>query len=142
MKKWFVVLAIGCIALTGAWAQEEAQEEAVEEAPEVTLTGEVVELSCYLKDQRGEDHAECAINCAENGMPIAFVALEADDKEVMYQVLFEDGTAPLDILIDFVGQQVDITGTIKEKAGAKIIIASDVIGEDDWLSSDSIGSTG
>ena len=135
MKMWFLVVTMGLLGLMGASAQEEAKEEAKEEeVPEVTLTGEVVELSSYLKDQHGEDHSECISN-AENGLPVAFVAMEADDKEVMYQVLLEDGTAPIDILIDFVGTEVDITGKIVEKAGTKFIIASDVVGGDDWLDS-------
>ncbi len=134
MKKWFLVVTMGLLCLMGARAQEAAKEEAAEEAPDITLTGEVVEVSCYLKDERGDDHSECISN-AENGLPVAFVAMEADDKEVMYQVLFEDGTAPIDILIDFVGTEVDITGKIVEKAGTKFIIASDVVGGDDWLDS-------
>jgi hypothetical protein len=144
MKKLMLVVTMASVALMGAWAQEAAKEEPKADAPEVTLTGEVVELSCFLKGQRGEKHAKCGTTCAENGMPIGFVAKEADDKEQYYQVIFADGTAPIDVFIDLIGQEVDVTGKVIEKAGAKFIIAADdtaVEGGDSWLPTNVGGSS-
>src|SRR5690606_20835744 len=112
MKKWMLCAAFVTVAAPFAAVAEEGEEKKeAEETAEVTLTGEVVELSCYVKGQRGEEHIDCALQCLDNGLPVAFVVTE-EDKEQLYFVLFEDGTAPVDMLYDYVGTEVDLTGKV------------------------------
>lgn len=138
MKKWMYMTLAALVIVPAAWAQDEAKDEGAEEAAAIILTGEVVELSSYLEGLRGEDNIDEAIMRVDSGMPLAFVVTE-EEKETLYLVLFEDGTAPIDMLYDYVGTEVDLTGKVVEKGGAKIVVASEVAGADDWLATN-VGS--
>ena len=56
-----------------------------------TVTGEVVDLACYLPhpDMKGASHRKCAETCAKKGMPLGLLT---DDKQVY--VLLEDHQNP------------------------------------------------
>ncbi|MBI2175083.1 MAG: hypothetical protein HYU33_07805, partial [Candidatus Omnitrophica bacterium] len=79
MKRMAAVF-IGMMVLispTIAWTQEEHQHQHSHEASmpkEETLTGEVMDVFCYLshKEQgQGKDHASCAKKCIQSGLPVA-----------------------------------------------------------------------
>src|SRR3954469_13285097 len=45
----------------------------------VTLTGEIVDMSCYLQlGKHGDKHASCGKKCITNGQPIGLVTKEGD----------------------------------------------------------------
>ena len=57
-----------------------------------TLTGEVVDLACYLSHPatgRGPGHRKCAETCAKKGIPMGLLT---EDKQVF--LLLEDHDAP------------------------------------------------
>jgi hypothetical protein len=57
-----------------------------------TVTGEVVDLSCYLhhpETSHGASHKKCAETCAKKGLPMGILT---DDKQVF--VLLEDHEKP------------------------------------------------
>ncbi len=80
----------------------------------MTVTGELVEVSCYLQlGKRGEKHIPCGAKCLQNGQP--FGVLTA--KKQLYLVLAEehdprrDGQADLRTgLIPLLAKQVSVTG--------------------------------
>lgn len=113
------VLAVGTAAVLAgfvAWAEEAAKEE----AKDVTLKGEIVDLSCYLtKGAKGADHAKCAADCISKGAPAGLLA--------------EDGTVTLLIskkvkLAGFAGKTVDVKGKCYEKGGLKGVVVEDIPG--------------
>ena len=65
---------MGVLLIVGAgivWAHE---ERAATAGGEQTLTGEVVDVVCYLshgKDALGKGHAGCAKKCIKSGLPVA-----------------------------------------------------------------------
>ncbi|PYU95309.1 MAG: hypothetical protein DMG08_05310 [Acidobacteria bacterium] len=91
---------------------------------EVTITGEIVDVSCYVKmGALGMDHKECALGCAKAGMPLALledktskVYLLVSDKE------FESVNVKLQPLEKSVAQKsIAIRGRTYEKGGQLIL---------------------
>ena len=82
MAGWMVGVAL-VVGGGAAWAHEEhehgagtAPQEALGEAAaqEQTLTGEVVDVFCYLshgEEGLGVKHAGCAKKCIKGGLPVA-----------------------------------------------------------------------
>ena len=120
----FIVFVL--FSLTSAfWVQDivKAAEE-----KEVTVTGEVIDSSCYIKmGAKGMDHKECAINCAKASIPLAIledksgkVYMLASDKE------FESANVKFQPLEKFVAQKVMVKGKIYEKGGQQLLAISSV----------------
>src|SRR5262245_32376582 len=71
--RWFVPVVIAA-GLSGAGAADPSAP-----AADVTVTGEVVETSCYIRmGAKGESHRKCAELCVTAGIPLA-VLDEASD---------------------------------------------------------------
>ena len=86
------------------------------------LTGEVVDVSCYLQlGKHGEAHAACATKCATNGQPIGLL-----DKQGGLTLLFpeehhprRDGQAEIrTVLIPLLAKTVTMHGTATTVHGA------------------------
>ena len=94
-------------------------------AKETTVTGKVVDQTCYLKDKAntGDAHgakADCATACAKRGAPLAVLT----DDGKLYQItggLAADNNAKL---VAHVSHTVEVTGDVSEKDG-KMMIAAD-----------------
>ena len=130
-------VARGIIALVllvnagSAWAHSEHEhgagvtEPAAENtAQEQTLTGEVVDVFCYLshdKEGLGPKHAVCAKKCISSGLP---VAIKVGDE--LYLATMADHTAANAQFADLAGQQVTVRGKIMEKDGQHLIAVSSV----------------
>ena len=62
MKKYLVPVLMLALALLSRPALADDHEE--EKAKDVTLTGEVLDLTCFLEHGgKGESHASCAKSC-------------------------------------------------------------------------------
>ncbi len=128
-----VVVALGSGA---AWAQEAHEHEghahdhgsaAAQEAAapaEQTLTGEVVDVFCYLSHPAqglGKDHAGCAKKCIKGGLP---VAIKVGDQ--LYLATMADHVAANAQLAELAAQQVTVTGKVMELDGQHLIAISSV----------------
>src|SRR5438128_7600816 len=68
-------------------AATEAQKKVLATGKPVTVTGEVVDVSCYMQlGKRGEAHVACGTKCIANGQPIGIV----DADENLYIVMPEE----------------------------------------------------
>lgn len=105
------VIGMAGLVLSAAfvWAHEGAGAQ--------TITGEVVDLACYLgHGERGPGHAECARKCIASGLP---VGIQAGDT-VYLAVGSEHGTANA-TLAPLAAKQVTVEGTVSEKDGVHLI---------------------
>ena len=86
-----------------------------------TLSGELVDLQCQLKDakNKGADHAECALSCAKRGATLGILTADS-----LFTVTGEFTRENNRRLIAFVAKPVVATGTISEKDGKKLIDVS------------------
>lgn len=113
-------LAVLCLASMAVVAQDKASEP-----KDVELTGEAVDIACYLTGKSGEGHAGCATSCVSGGKPIGFVT-KKDGKSMMIFVM--DGDKPAkDVLGPHMGKQITVKGTYQEKDGLKILQVKEVV---------------
>ena len=92
---------------------------------EVTLSGEPVDINCFLTGKSGEGHASCAMSCAERGNPIGLFVKDGD-KEELYLVIGGGGKSAKDAIAEHMGKQVKATGKVTNKGGMKVIEVSKV----------------
>ena len=113
-----------------------------EEAQEVSVTGEPVDIQCYLGGRSGEGHAACAKSCAEGGKPIGFVTVDDEGKEHLYLVMGAESKPAKDYMLEHMGQEGTATGTVVTKDGMKVLTVSKVEAaeDDDWFPSEGVGS--
>ena len=123
--RWGLVAVIGAFGINGiVLAHEghdgEAHEMAAENTgAEQTLTGEVVDVFCYLshgKEGLGKGHAGCAKKCIESGLP---VALKVGDQLYLAAMATHDPANKT--LAEFAGDQVTVHGQVMEQDGQHLI---------------------
>lgn len=119
------------LGAAGAWASNEHEHghgaahepvAAAVGAGEQTLTGEVVDVLCYLshgKDGLGKGHASCAKKCISGGLP---VALKVGDQ--LYLAAMADHTPANQPLVARAGEQVTVRGKLIEQDGQRLIVIS------------------
>jgi hypothetical protein len=92
--------------------------------PSLTVTGEVVDLWCYLEGgDHGPSHKECSTACAKSGNPIGLV----DSKGNIYVTAgMQEHQPARDVLIDKMNQQVTVTGTLVKKGGTQMLYVKSV----------------
>jgi hypothetical protein len=94
-----------------------ADEAKKEEAPKpVTMTGEIIDLSCYVDHAAmGMEHAKCANSCIKKGLPVGFLSSDG----TMYIMVGKDHEPINALVADFAGKKSTVTGTVKENKGFK-----------------------
>ncbi|MEX2115317.1 MAG: hypothetical protein WEB37_00400 [Bacteroidota bacterium] len=110
MKYFMMVLLILAFAFGISSAQEKKMSK------EMTVSGEVVDVACYLAgDAKGPDHVACATACAKAGGALGI--LTADGK--LYVSLLPDDhkKSPNHLLMDFIGKNVEAKGYVRVKGG-------------------------
>ncbi len=87
-----------------------------------TITGEIVEGTCYLKkgeEGRGREHRDCAIRCIKEGRP-PFVRDEMTGR--LYLATFPDSTPDeREHWLSQVGNRVQVTGKVQERDGLRLL---------------------
>ena len=95
-KKFFATAAILTLVLGGAAFSLD----------EWTGKGEVVELGCLKKGQKGEAHASCAKKCLSGGAEMGL--LDADGNVTKLKA--GDDKSAYDALIELAGKQAKVSG--------------------------------
>jgi hypothetical protein len=91
----------------------------------VTITGEVIGLNCYLSEgskATGEKHKACALNCAKAGGMLAILTSDG----TIYVPVVSMGTNPDTQLMDYVADQVEVTGEVHDRGNMKGIEISSI----------------
>ena len=116
------------------WAQDEHTHGNAEQAHEMsatgsntgeqTLTGEVVDVFCYLSHGKmglGKDHAGCAKKCITAGLP---VAIKVGDQ--LYLATMANHEPANKAFVAFAGEQVTVHGKVMEQDGQRLIAITSV----------------
>jgi len=114
--------AIALVAVIAALSFSPSQAVLAEEAK---LTGEPVDMNCYLGGKSGPGHAGCATACANKGNPIGFL-VEKDGKKELYLVVGGGGKAAKEHMAAHMGKQVNASGKVATVDGMKVITVSKV----------------
>jgi hypothetical protein len=90
----------------------------------LTVSGEVVEMWCYLEaGDRGAAKKACATSCARAGNPIALV----DDKGELYLLAGLQSHQPAqELLLDKMSERITVTGTLVKNPKAQMIYIESV----------------
>jgi hypothetical protein len=91
---------------------------------QTTVKGEVVDVACAVKKApggKGADHAGCAMACAKKGAPIGVMTEDA-----IYTITGDYTANNNAKLLEFVAKQVEVTGTVTEKDGQKMIAVTSI----------------
>ena len=114
--KRLLTLSVAVIVggLVVAWSAQAADEKS--EAT-VTVTGEVLDMACYLDHgAHGEKHAKCAATCIESGMP---VGIKGEDGKT-YLLVGEH--KPLNkTLAEYAGKTITVKGKLASRDGINMI---------------------
>jgi hypothetical protein len=109
-------------------AATEAQKKMLEAGKPKTVTGEVVDVSCYLQlGKRGEAHVACGTKCINNGQPIGLV----DTSGTLYILFAEehhprrDGSTDLKkVFVPLLAKQVAVSGMVTEMRGYRALFVN------------------
>jgi len=84
---------------------------------EVTVTGEVLDMSCYLDHgATGEKHAACAKKCIASGLP---VGIKANDGKTY--LLIGDHKPANSELADYAAKTITVKGKLASREGVNMI---------------------
>jgi hypothetical protein len=111
-------------------ASAEANKKVLESGKKTSVTGEVVDVSCYLQlGKRGEAHVACGTKCLTNGQPIGIV----DGEGKLYLVMSEehhprrDGQTELkSVFIPLLAKTVTVNGMEVETHGIHALFVNTV----------------
>jgi hypothetical protein len=84
-----------------------------------TITGEVVDLACYLPhpaQSHGTSHKKCAETCLKKGMPIGLVT---DDKQVYVLLEDHENAKAYGLLKDKAAETVTVEGEKVNQGGTQ-----------------------
>lgn len=123
MRAWIsFLLAVGFVSLP--WGGVVAHEGEVHggQASVQTVTGEVVDLACYLAEgARGAGHRECAQKCIASGLP---VGIKAEDR--LYLVVGSKHGPANETLAPLAAKTVTAEGTVTERDGVHLLAVEKV----------------
>ena len=109
---------------SGAHGEHGMHDEHGTQGKAVALTGEIIDLTCYLahpETGRGAEHQQCAESCLNKGLPAGLLV----DK-TLYVLLGPNHQAVNDKVAEYAGKVVTINGVVKEMNGLKGIIVESV----------------
>jgi hypothetical protein len=122
---WVMAGLVGTAGVVSAHEEHQhgaaaSHQEIAGAAPtEQALTGEVVDVFCYLshgKDGLGAGHASCAQRCIQSGLP---VGIKVGDQ--IYVATMADHNPANAKLAVLAGQQVTVHGKVLEADGQHLI---------------------
>jgi hypothetical protein len=113
MKHRRIALLLVTLALHGL-----AVSHGDPEPEQVTVSGEIVDLHCYLREHHalGDEHAGCARSCLEQGQPMGLLT---GDGTLYVLSAHHVSSAAFDAAKRLAGQTVDVTGVPLERHGVK-----------------------
>ena len=91
---------------------------------EVTVTGEVLDMNCYMSGEKhGPAHKQCAQGCLSGGAPMGLLT---KDKKVYLLTKNNANADAYKTLQGKAAEEVTVTGTLQEKGGVTAIVVSSV----------------
>ena len=125
MKKQSMLIVLLLLAIAALAPAQDKKEK--KDAKEVSVTGELIDVKCYLTGMmggKGDDHKQCAIDCIKGGLPVGILE---DKTEKVYTIVPKKGMeGGNSAMTKYVAQKITLTGIIVEKGGTKLLVYSQV----------------
>lgn len=134
-KRLFVFLTLAALGvwglpgvMTGLRAEDQGHDDGDDghkaKGEEVTLTGEIVDLHCFLlhpETGKGSEHAKCAKTCMNKGLPIGLFA-----EGRVYLLLSKGHDSVKGLAAEHAGHQVSVKGVRFQRHGMWALQAESV----------------
>jgi uncharacterized protein (DUF2147 family) len=105
-----------------AFAAEEKAKEGADAAASKEVTGEVVDMMCYVDHGgKGEKHAACAAKCIKSGGPVGIAS------EGKTYLIVGDHKPMNEQLAEHAGKTITVKGKIAEKDGISMIENAEIV---------------
>lgn len=113
-----LLFVMSVAALAGDEMKKETKGAMKEMGKEVTLTGEVLDMNCYMEHgAMGPDHANCAKTCISKGLPAGFLASDG----TVYLLIGKDHNPVNAMVADWAGKKSTVTGMVVDQKGMKAL---------------------
>lgn len=118
MKRIVTILAVLTAVAGFTFAVASAAEKAEsKEMKPATMTGEIVDLGCYLgHGAKGAGHMECAAKCISGGMPMGLLTPKG---ELFLLTMDHTNADPFNHAKEWASKQVKVTGQVNTRDGMK-----------------------
>jgi hypothetical protein len=122
MRRLLPLIVVSVLLLVAVMYSQDNTKSVVKES---TITGEVVDVSCYLDHgAKGERHKQCAEMCAKSGSALGI--LTSDGKLYISLLPENHKSGPNEKLMGFIAQNVTVNGIIRSSGGVNGIVVKDV----------------
>ena len=102
--------------------EHEHGKEKLDAAASKTVTGEVVDMMCYLDhNAMGDKHAACAAKCIKGGAPVGITS------EGKAYLIVGDHKLMNDQLAEYAGKTITVKGKIAERDGIAMIENAEIV---------------
>ncbi|MCE9500716.1 MAG: hypothetical protein K8R21_09475 [Leptospira sp.] len=119
--KYFFLILSAFLFLAPSW----------DDSSEVIIRGEIVDSKCALGAMSpgdGKSHKICSIRCIKNGMPPLLKVRDRGGQGYRYYLLSDQGKKGAnEMVIPFIGQPVDVKGTLIRDANLVMIEIREII---------------
>src|SRR5205809_3436234 len=114
-RSFAMLAALALFAFSVPATAHEGHHIAGEKTVTKTITGEVVDMGCWLGHAaRGEKHISCATKCLDQGMPMGLLTSNG----TLYLVTLDhDNADPYNRLKTMAGKDVVVTGEVLNRSG-------------------------
>ena len=122
-KTCFAVVVIASFATAPLALARDPAEHGKENAAEKTVTGEIVDMMCYVDHNAvGEKHGQsCGAKCIKSGGPVGIVS-----EGKAYLVVGEH--KPInDQLAEYCGKNITVKGKLAERGGIAMIENAEIV---------------
>ena len=102
--------------------EHEHGKEKLDAAASKTVTGEVVDMMCYVDhNAMGDKHAACAAKCIKGGGPVGITS------EGKAYLIIGDHKPMNDQLAEYAGKTITVKGKIAERDGIAMIENAEIV---------------
>ena len=118
-SSWFALctLAVALVVVAAAHAADAKSGAGM-------WKGEIVDIACYsTKGAKGSGHTDCAKKCLASGQPMGLLT---GDGDMVLLVADHANSKPYDSAKDMAGKNVEVSGTMAEKGGMKVVTVTGV----------------
>ena len=124
LLKFTVVVSFSAALVVSplALAAEEPGKEKLDAAAEKTVTGEIVDMMCYVDhNAAGDKHASCAAKCIKGGGPVGIVS------EGKTYLVVGDHKPINDQLAEYAGKTVTLKGKLASNGGIPLLENAEIV---------------
>ena len=101
----------------------EHEKDSLDAAANKTITGEVVDLMCYVDhNAAGDKHAACASKCIKGGGPVGIASSEGKT-----YLIVGDHKPMNDELAEYAGKTITVKGKVAERGGLTMIENAEIV---------------